>query len=140
MWVYKDKEVKSHEDLHTDCTDIVYCIYYDNGKRYIGKKNVRGLRKLKPTKAQLKIRKNYKRVELVEVPFVKYEGSSKNTLGLKILKKEIVYQCSNKTSSTYLEAATLFNVDAIFSEEYLNENISGKFYDNALDGYIKDDD
>ena len=136
MWIYKQKEITSHNDLLPDCTDIVYCIYYKSGKRYIGKKTVRSMRRLKPTKAQLKIRKNYKRVELKNSPFINYTGSSKETEGHEIDYKEILYQCSTKKAATYIETAILFNENAIFDDDYLNLNISGRFFDSDLDGLL----
>lgn len=136
MWEYKDKPVASHDDLLPGCTDIVYCIYYESGKRYIGKKTVKSERRLKPTKKQLAIRKNYKRVELVNLPFKDYVGSSKETEGEVVKTKEILYQCVTKKAATYIEAGILFNENAIFDDEYLNLNISGRFFDNDLDGLL----
>ena len=136
VWLYKEKKVKSHEDLLPECTDIVYCIYYTSGKKYVGKKSVRSMRRLKPTKAQLAIRKNFKRVEQKDIPFVDYEGSSKETVGEVVQYKEILYQCSAKKAATYIEAGILFNEHAIFDEEYLNLNIIGKFFDNDLKGLL----
>lgn len=136
MWTYKNKEIKCHEDLEPNCTDIVYQITYVSGKKYIGKKNVRAMRRLKATKAQKAVRKNYKRVELKNIPFVNYEGSSKETEGQLIESKEILLQCSDRRTATYIEAGCLFEVDAIFNKEYLNKNILGSFFDNALNGVI----
>jgi len=70
-------------------------------------------------------------------PFVKYEGSSKETEGLVVAAKEILYQCSGKQTATYLEAMLLFDVSAIVSPEYVNSNILGSFYDDALNGLIE---
>ena len=50
MWSYKDHPVTSHDDLPEEITDIVYCIGYTDGKRYIGKKSIRSERRVKPTK------------------------------------------------------------------------------------------
>ena len=136
MWLYKGKEVVSHEDLLPDCTNFVYEITYESGKKYIGKKTVRSMRRLKPTKAQLKIRKNYKRVEMKNIPFVDYVGSSQETEGQIVVSKEILYQCSTKKAATYVECATLFAEHAIFDDEYLNLNISGTFFDNDLEGLL----
>ena len=135
-WTYKEEKVLCHDDLLPGCTDFVYLITYESGKKYIGKKTVKSVRKLKPTKAQLSIRKNYVRKELVELPFVKYEGSSKETFGHVVASKEILYQCSTKKAATYIEAGILFNESAIFGGEYLNKSISGKFFDNDLDGLL----
>lgn len=136
LWTYRNKPVASHDDLLPECTDFVYCITYESGKKYIGKKTVRSMRRLKPTKKQLAIRKNYKRVEQKDLPFVDYVGSSKETVGEVVASKEILYQTSTKKASTYIEAGILFNEDAIFGDEYLNLNISGRFFDNDLDGLL----
>lgn len=135
-WIYKEKEINCHADLLPDCTDFVYRLTYESGKKYIGMKRVKSWRKLKPTKAQLAIRKNYKRVELVEIPFAKYTGSHKETFGQVLVSKEILYQCSTKKAATYIESAMLFGENAIFEDEYLNLNISGRFFDNDLDGLL----
>jgi len=135
-WIYKGKIINCHEDLLPECTDIVYCIYYVSGKKYIGKKTTRSMRRLKPTKKQLAIRKNFKRVELKNIPFVDYEGSSKETEGETVDHKEILYQCSSRKTSTYIETAILFNENAIFEGEYLNLNILGKFFDSDLKGLL----
>jgi hypothetical protein len=68
---------------------------------------------------------------------MKYKGSSAETLDRVPVRKEILYQCSNKKTSTYIEAALLFEVNAIFNDDYLNKNIQGCFFDNDLDGLIK---
>ena len=136
MWLYKENTVTEHEHLLPTCTDFVYVITYESGKKYIGKKTVRSMRRLKPTKAQLKIRKNYKRVELKELPFVDYIGSSKETEGEVVKFKEILYQCSTRKAATYIECAMLFGENAIIEDEYLNLNISGTFFDNDLDGLL----
>jgi len=135
-WSYKEKVVLCHNDLLPGCTDFVYQLTYESGKRYIGKKTVKSIRKLKPTKAQLAIRKNYSRKEMVELPFVKYEGSSRETFGQVLVSKEILYQCSTKKAATYIEAAMLFNENAIFGGEYLNKSISGRFFDSDLEGLL----
>lgn len=137
-WEYNGVEVKSHSDLIDGCTNFVYCLYFESGKKYIGKRTVRSMRRLKPTVEQLKIRKNYKRVEMKNLPFANYEGSSKETEGQVLVRKEILYQCSTKKAATYIETALLFEHEAIFSEEFLNKNILGSFFDNDLDGLLQE--
>jgi len=138
MWIYDENSISSHADLHPDCTAIVYLIHYEGGKKYIGKKQVRAVRRKKPTKAQLAIRKNFVRKEITDLPFMNYEGSLDKSECPAIVKKEILYQCSDKRTASYLEASLLFQLEALFSNEYLNKNISGTYFDNALDGLIKD--
>lgn len=137
MWIFKGKEIHSHEDLHPDCIAFVYVITYEDGKKYLGKKTVRSLRRLPPTKKQLKIRKNYVRKEMKNLPFINYEGSLDNSKCTPIASKEILHQCSSKITATYVETALLVEYDALFSDDYLNQNILGKFYDNALEGLIE---
>ena len=139
MWYYEGKEITSHDDLHPDCTDFVYKITYESGKKYLGKKTVKSLRRLKPTKKQLAIRKNFKRVEIKNLPFLNYKGSSEETELEIVSIKEILFQCSSKRTSTYIETALLFETDAIFNEKYLNKNIQGCYFDNALDGLLPGD-
>lgn len=139
MWMYNDKEIHSHADLHPDCTDFVYVITFTDGRKYIGKKTVRSIRRLKPTKKQLAIRKNYVRKELKDLPFIKYEGSSELTEGLTVDKKEILYQCSTRKAATYLETALLFEHDAILVPEFVNANIGGAYFDNDLKGLITEE-
>ena len=138
MWIFDDKEIHSHDDLHPECTDFVYLITYTNGQMYLGKKTVRSKRKRPP----LKGKKRCRRI-MTNLPFVNYEGSHAKETDLEISKKEILYQCSSKKTATYIEAALLFEHDAIFKEDFLNENISGTFYGNSLDwllepGYLKE--
>ena len=70
-------------------------------------------------------------------PFLDYVGSSKETEGLEIAAKEIIYQCSTKQTATYLEAMLLFDVNALIDPIYVNSNILGSFFDNALEGLIE---
>lgn len=93
-----------------------------------GRKEARG-RGLK-AKAEL-----YKNV-YTDKPFLKYEGSSKETQDLEVVNKEIAYQCSNKKTATYIEAALLFEFNVLFDENYVNSNILGSFYDTSLDGLL----
>ena len=136
MWTYQGKEIKSHEDLIPECQSIVYELTFSDDTKYLGKLVVRSMRRIKPTKKQLAIRKNYKRVELKDIPFAKYEGSSKENEGKTLVSKEILYQCSNKRSATYIETSLLFHNDVLFTDKYNNKNIAGTHFDNALDGLL----
>ena len=136
MWTYKGKDILSHNDLPKGTMEIVYLITYDDDKKYLGKKTVRSNRRVSPTKAQLAIRKNYKRIELKDIPFDKYKGSSILTVDMNIASKEILYCCSSKRTSAYIETRELMIRKALESDNYVNANISGKYFDNCLDGLI----
>jgi len=131
MWTYLGKPVASHDDLLPGCTDFVYWITFTNGKHYIGKKTVRSVRKKPP----LKGKKRNRRV-LTNIPFIKYVGSSEAVEGLLPASKEILYQCSTKKAATYLETALMFHHDVLFDPAFLNQNISGTFFDNDLKGLL----
>ena len=135
-WMYKGKVIHGHSDLPDNCTDFVYELKFSDGTKYLGKKTIRSMRRIKPTKAQLAIRKNYKRVELKNLPFVNYEGSSEENKDKTLISKEILYLSSNKKSASYIETALLFENDVLFNDTYNNKNISGTYYDNSLEGLI----
>lgn len=133
-FTYKGKEIASHDDLPEEITHIVYELCFDDDTRYIGFKTVRSMRRLKPTKEQLAIRKNYKRVECKNLPFVDYAGSSKENVGKTLVSKEILYLTTNKRTATYLEAKLLFINEVLENDRYTNKNINGKWFDNCLSG------
>lgn len=127
-WLHNSKTMLSHEDFTDDVIGFVYLINYTDGKKYIGKKLIRGYRRLKPTLAQLAIRKNYVRTEMVDLPFTKYEGSSKETEGHIVLNKTILTLCDSKINLTYYEMKEMFARNVLLDETYLNKNISGKLF------------
>jgi len=131
-WLHLGKPIYGHDDFTDDVIGFVYEITYSNGKKYIGKKLIRSMRRLKPTKAQLAIRKNYKRVEVKNLPFVKYDGSSKETDGLIIAKKEIIELCSDKINLTYCEMKHMILNNVLCDDKYLNGNILGKFFKGKI--------
>jgi hypothetical protein len=130
-WLYEDKEVQSHDDLHPKCVAIVYCITYTNDCRYYGKKVVRSLRKYPPLKGKKRVRRKLK-----NIPFASYEGSHEIPEGLEICRKEILYQCSSQKTATFLEAALLFYFDALANPGILNDNILGKFFPKDYEGLL----
>lgn len=134
VWLYNGGLVRSHDDLHTDCTDFVYLISYEGGERYIGKKAVRAIRRKPPLKGY----KRNRRI-MTNLPFVKYKGSHERAKDLVPIKKEILYQCSQRKAATYMEMKLLVEHRAIFHPAFLNENIGGKFFSNSLDGLLYDD-
>jgi len=77
-------------------------------------------------------------VEKINDSWKKYNGSGTTTPHhSKIKRKTILALCSNKTTLTYLEAYVIFKNHAVVNKKCHNLNILGKFWDNAMDGYIK---
>lgn len=136
FWNYNGTKIVSHKDLPDNCTHIVYELFFTDGTSYIGYKTVRSHRKLQPTKAQLAVRKNYKRVELKDMPFANYTGSSQENKDKVIDYKVILYLTSNKRTATYLEVRELMERRALEGDHLTNKNISGRFFDNCLDGLL----
>jgi hypothetical protein len=135
-WTYKTHPVHSHADLPEECTHIVYLLGYSDGTKYVGYKTVRSDRRMKPLKD---MRKNAKRIVRKDLPFVKYTGSSKYNEGKELVSKEILHLCSNKRTATYLEVKEMIVRGSVEPDSgYNNENILGKFFNNCLDGLIKD--
>ena len=71
-----------------------------------------------------------------EAKWQAYEGSSENCKGKVIAKKEILELCPTKASSTYIEAMQLFCNEAILSDNYINDNILGKFHRGHILWYL----
>ena len=117
--------------LPNEVVGFVYCIYYRDGTKYVGKKIVRSERKVKPLKG---MRANAKRMVMKEHNWQDYEGSSEATEGLEIHSKVILHLCSNKMTMTWLEVKEQVERNVILDKSYHNKNILGKFYDNCEDG------
>ena len=132
MWEFNGNPINSHDDLHPECSDFVYIITYSNQRMYIGKKAVRAIRRKPPLKGY----KRNRRI-MTNLPFVNYQGSHEKAKEYTVVKKEIIYQCSKRKAATYLEAELLFKHKAIFLHKFINENISGVFFSNSMDGLLE---
>jgi|SaaInlV_100m_DNA_6_1039743.scaffolds.fasta_scaffold19220_2 hypothetical protein len=131
-WVCNGKEMLSHDDFTDDVVGFIYLITYTNGQQYIGKKLIRSIVKLKPTKEQLAIRKNYSRKEMRNKPFVNYVGSHKTDKYMEIQSREMIEICSDKINLTYCEIKWMMKYDVLNNDKYLNGNIAGKFFQGKI--------
>jgi len=127
-WQYKGHQV---DELPECIRGMVYKIFYTDGTQYIGSKIVRSEVRVKTL---VGMRSNAVRRVLKESNWKSYKGSSKLTEDKVILNKVILYLTTSKRTMTYLEQRELFSVDAAANPSYVNENIGGKFFDNALEG------
>ena len=137
-WLYKGKPLTRLPD---DVTDFVYIIYYTNGKKYIGKKTAKSLRKKHLGKKELalitdKRLKKHKYV-MTEHKWQAYEGSTALSEDLTIKCKHIVHMTIDKRTATWLEVKELVQAEVLTSDEYLNNNISGTFFENCEEGIYK---
>lgn len=115
-WKYKNEPLKK---IPENAYGFVYRITDKEGKMYIGKKNF--------------FIKKGKR--LVESNWKKYWGSNeellkklKNEIYKSACKREILKICYDKISLTYWEMAIMVMDGVLFSDNYYNGNILGKFY------------
>lgn len=92
-----------------------------NGKRYIGKKQMKSVKKLKP----LKGKKNKRHFD-VETDWKTYTSSSNelnqdlNELGKNNFKFEIIHLCDSKFELAYYEAKKQFEADVLLKEGFYN--------------------
>jgi len=126
MWIFYDEEIN---ELPEEVIGFVYVIYYEDGRKYIGKKLAKTIKTLPPLKG-----KKRKRKKEVETDWRTYEGSHNKEGLAPIKKKEILYLCTNKRTMTYLETKLLFINNVLETDEFINSNISGLYFENCLDG------
>jgi hypothetical protein len=92
-----------------------------NGKKYIGKKQMKSVKKLKP----LKGRKNKRHFD-IETDWKEYTSSSTDLnqdikdLGKDNFKFEIIHLCDSKFELAYYEAKKQFEADVLLNEGYYN--------------------
>lgn len=136
-WTLNEQQINSLNDLPEDVFGFIYLITnLDNGRKYIGKKQILSKRKVKLSKRQLEGRLDkrssiYKTVTK-ESNWLVYTGSNEE-LNRDIrnganIKREILKICYTKRQLTYFETKFLFACGVIESNEFYNQNILGKFY------------
>lgn len=135
MWLYKDKEINSIEDMPTDTFGFVYLVTHTpSGKKYLGKKQLIANRTLPPLKGSKRKRKIQK-----ESDWKTYYGSQtevkqlvKESQDMLEFVREIIIFTSTKKQLTYFETKLQFVNEVLENDEYLNSNILGKFFRKDL--------
>lgn len=131
MWTYEGKPIESMEDMPEGTFGFIYEVtHIPTGKKYIGKKQLMMNRTLPPLKGQKRKRKVVK-----EGDWKTYYGSQSD---IKSLLKEgsaldfsriILNFVPSKKLLTYYETKYFFERGVLERpDEYLNDNILGKFY------------
>ena len=131
MWIYEGKPIESMEDMPEGTFGFIYEVTHNpTGKKYVGKKQLMMNRTLPPLKGQKRKRKVVK-----EGDWKTYYGSQSE---IKSLIKEgsaldfsrkILNFVPSKKLLTYYETKYLFERGVLEKpDEYLNDNILGKFY------------
>ena len=129
-WADRKKFCFSLDNFPEDAVGFVYEIFHKpTGKRYIGKK----ILKTKRTRPPLKGKKR-KRIDYVDSKWAKYTGSNSESKKWKIedCQRVIHFVCTRKDEMTYLETMLIFERKALIDENYLNDNVLGKFYKKTI--------
>lgn len=157
-WKYKNKVVDSLDKIPKGVEHFVYLITDENGRKYVGKKQIETIRnvevsksvynrlkkeghKVKRTKNKTKSTKTktvwrFKKTIVNKESWISYTGSSiplnkEIKKGLKYTK-EILYFCRTKKQATYYELKEQFCRGVIENDLYWNENILNKFFRKDL--------
>lgn len=135
-WKYKNKNI-TEESLPEGAVGFIYKITrIDNGRIYIGKKQLAFSRRKKLTKAEKLLPENKRRkfkVVQTNSGWQTYWGSCKeliadvNLLGEQAFKREIIEFCFDKKSLTYREVWHQFKFDVLEIDSY-NGNILSRFF------------
>lgn len=134
MWLYNGEVIESIEQMPQNTFGFIYqATYLPTNEKYLGKKVLFFNRTLPPLKGTKRKRKVVK-----ESDWQTYYGSHEK---IKILLKEnkqskfqreILEFAFNKKHLTYLETKYLFCNNVLENEEYINDNILGKFFRKDL--------
>ena len=120
---------------------FVYLIEYTDGTLYIGKKNLYSIKTMAPLKNG-KVREGtikqtfkigsgkrvYKDIVKKESDWKTYQGSHADCKAKTVKKKYIIALAKSMGELTYLEAKYLFAAGVLEDDNYLNDNILGRFY------------
>jgi hypothetical protein len=141
MWLYKNKEILSLEDLPQNTYGFIYIVtHLPSGKSYIGKKSLFHNVKKKLTKKQLaeqtgRGRKPTTEVIQKESDWKTYYGSAKPILDLikedkqEEFTREILQFVPNKKLLSYYETKYLFTYGVLeHPDKWFNSNIQGRFF------------
>ena len=144
-WLYNEQEITDISQFPQNAFGFVYEVITPEGKKYIGKKVLFHNRKQKLTKKELALytgrgRKPTHKTIQKESDWKKYIGSNtklKNQIAegeviKENLKRQILEIGFNKKHLTYLETKYLFCNNVLENEEYINDNILGKFFRKDL--------
>jgi hypothetical protein len=141
MWLYQDKFIYSIEDFPTEVFGFIYITtHLPTGKKYLGKKSLYHTNNVKLGKKELanlpvsRGRTKLTKSVTKESDWKTYYGSEE-FIKSKIKEKkqneftrEIIQLVNNKKLLTYFECKYQFQMGVLESEEFINNNILGKFF------------
>ena len=134
MWLYNGEVIESIEQMPQNTFGFIYqATYVPTNEKYLGKKVLFFNRTLPPLKGTKRKRKVVK-----ESDWQTYYGSHEKIKTLlkenkqEDFQREILEFAFNKKHLTYLETKYLFCNNVLENEEYINDNILGKFFRKDL--------
>ena len=134
MWLYNNEVIKGIEQIPKNTFGFIYqSTYIPTNEKYLGKKVLFFNRTLPPLKGTKRKRKVVK-----ESDWQTYYGSHEKIKTLlkenkqSEFQREILEFAFNKKHLTYLETKYLFCNNVLENEEYINDNILGKFFRKDL--------
>jgi hypothetical protein len=136
-WLYQGSVV---EQLPEDCVGFVYIITNTvTGKKYIGKKLAKFSKTTyKTVKLKNGNKKKKKIRSKIDSDWQEYYGSSPNlqadidTLGKDKFIREILYYCSSKAETSYIEAREQFDRKVLESDDYYNGHIQVRVHGSHI--------
>ena len=136
-WTYQGQPV---DVLPEDCVGFVYVITnITNNKKYIGKKLAKFSKTTYKTVKLKNGNKKKKRIRSkIDSDWQEYYGSSPNlqkdidTLGKDNFTREILYYCSSKAETSYIEAREQFERKVLESDEYYNGHIQVRVHGSHI--------
>jgi len=136
-WTYQGQPV---DVLPEDCVGFVYVITnITNNRKYIGKKLAKFSKTTYKTVKLKNGNKKKKRIRSkIDSDWQEYYGSSPNlqadidTLGKDNFTREILYYCSSKSETSYIEAREQFERKVLESDEYYNGHIQVRVHGSHI--------
>jgi len=137
-WIFKGITVGTPPN---DFVGFIYLIHFEDGTKYIGKKNFFSHRKRNFGKKELALitDKRLKKYEIItkESNWRSYTSSNKD-VNEKIRNgenyiKEILCFARTKKHLTYLEESELYSRAVLWDKRYLNDNIAGRFFTKDIE-------
>ena len=136
-WTYQGQLV---ETLPEDCVGFVYVITnITNNRKYIGKKLAKFSKTTyKTVKLKNGTKKKKKIRSKIDSDWQEYYGSSPNlqkdidTLGKDKFTREILYYCTSKAETSYIEAREQFDRKVLESDDYYNGHIQVRVHGSHI--------
>lgn len=144
FWYYNDTIINDIKSIPDNCYGFIYLLHFEDGTKYIGKKQLYSHTTLPALKSgqfrenSLRVGKNrngkrvYFDVVKKESNWKTYEGSIKKEVPSKLIKKEIIDFAFTSIELTYLEVHYQCRYDVLRVDNFLNDNILGKFYKGRI--------